>query len=328
MSVLVMEDQGSDMARIDAEARSWLLRVKADAGAEAACTAWRAADPRHERAFQDAWLVWTAIGRTSYARSDAWRSPRPRAGLARIAAPAAIAASLALAAVVAPGLLSPPDQRIRTETAQSQAVQLKDGSKVFVGARSALDVRFDEDARTAVLKDGEAFFEVARDPSRPFTVIAGDAVIRVTGTKFDVRRTPFGVQVSVLEGSVQVSRKPLLGNAAPKTPDRVLTDGEQVRLDRRAGLTTTQPATTDAGSWRSGRLLYAEVPLKEVVADANRYSDRPIRIMGDIGELHVTVSFRTTAVDELIANLDRALPIEAERQADGDILLRAEPAPG
>ena len=85
----------------------------------------------------------------------------------------------------------------------------------------------------------------------------------------------------------------------------------------------------EPGGWRQGRMQYADAPLKEVVADANRYSERPIRLASnDLGDMRVTVSFRTRAVDELIANLDAGLPVSVSTETDGDIVLKAEPRSG
>lgn len=306
---------------LEARARELLLGGDARAIAE-----WRAADPRHEAALSEAELAWTAIGRTRFARDDGWRAEIARPPRRPWLAPAAaMAASLAIAAVIAPQVMGAPLE-VRTEVAQTRTVSLADGATVFVGAKSAVDLRMEDDARTAVLKGGEAFFDVAARPGRPFTVEAGGAVIRAAeGGKFNVCRTPWGVQVAVLEGRVEVLRKRFL--VTPDRPDRVIVAGEQVRLARGEGLSPPAPVNAEPGAWRAGRMQYADAPLKEVVADANRYSDRPIRLASnDIGDLRVTVSFRTSAVDELVANLDAGLPLDVGGEPGGDIVLEAETA--
>ncbi len=319
----------TDDARIEAEARDWILR-RQEPGFQAASAAWRAADPRHDEAYREAELVWSALGRTAQAREGAWRmSAARRPSLPRFAIPTAIAAGLVAAVAVGANLdrLTPGGEHFETRTAQLQTVDLKDGSRIYVGAKSSVDVKLDPRARRVVLNGGEAFFEVAHDPARPFTVVTDDAVVRVLGTKFDVRRTPDGTQVSVLDGRVEVRRKTLLPAAlAPaKAPERVLTGGERVQIERGETPGATVPASVEAGSWRRGRLLYDNAALREIVADANRYSDHPIRLADDrVGDLRVTLSFRSDAVGDLIANLDQALPVRAERQADGGVLLSAE----
>lgn len=279
--------------------------------------AWRAQGPENDEAYREAQRVWSAIGRTSYARDGRWRTDGLRAA-PRWRVPAAIAASLAVTAVIAPQFLSRADQSVRTATAQTGTVSLPGGERIYVGARSRVDVR----DRTATLKDGEAFFDATNGP---LVVIAKGAVIRTSGAKFNVRCTPDGLEIAVLEGRVQVLQRawPL---AAP-TPAANLSGGQQLRLDGEK-VANAAPLSTDPEGWRKGRLLYADAPLREVVADANRYSAHPIRLASnDIGDLRVTVSFRTGAVGELIANLDAGLPVKAEREADGDIVLERESAP-
>lgn len=302
----------------DAKARRLLLDNDAEAIA-----AWRAQDPANDAALHDAQVAWAAIGRTRFAREEGWRDEvavRPRRW---IPAGAALAASLAVAAVIAPQLTGPRAQALRTDTGQTRQVTLADGSVIFVGARSAVNVKLDQDSRTVVLKDGEAFFDVASHPDRPFTVVAGDAVIRVTGTKFNVCHTPYGVKVAVLDGKAQIFRKRFL--SSPVAADQTIGAGQQVRLDRHDGLTAPEPVNAEPGGWRQGRVQYADAPLKEVVADANRYSNKPIRLASsEIGDMRVTVSFRAQAVNELVAKLDAALPISARTEPDGDIVLTPE----
>ncbi|ATQ43613.1 FecR family protein [Caulobacter mirabilis] len=320
----------TDDARIEAEARAWILR-RQDPDFPAASAAWRAADPRHDEAYREAELVWSALGRTAQAREGAWRTSEAarRPALPRFAVPTAIAAGLVAAVAVGANLdrLTPGGDHFETRTAQLQTVDLKDGSRIFVGAKSSVDVKLEPRARKVVLNDGEAFFEVAHDPARPFTVVTDDAVVRVLGTRFDVRRTPDGTQVSVLDGRVEVRRKTLLPTmlTPAKAPERVLTGGERVRVERGETPGAALPASVEAGSWRRGRLLYDNAPLRDIVADANRYSDRPIRLADDrVGDLRVTLSFRSDAVGDLIANLDQALPVRADRQADGTVVLTSE----
>lgn len=299
---------------MSAETRARELLLDNDADAIAA---WRAADTANDEAFREAQRVWTALGRTSYARDGRWRLDGVRRTPRWAAPAAAMAASIAVAVIIAPQVLARPDQSVRTAIAQTGAVSLPGGERIYVGARSRVDVR----ARTATLKDGEAFFDAS---SGPLTVVAKGAVIRATGAKFNVRCTPDGLQIAVLEGRVEVLKRtwPL----AQPTPAAELTTGEQLRMEGREVATAT-PVSGDPAGWRKGRLLYADAPLREVVADANRYSAHPIRLASrDIGDLRVTVSFRTTAVDELIANLDAGLPVKAAHEADGDIVLTGDPA--
>jgi len=198
-----------------------------------------------------------------------------------------------------------------TGIAQTRQVDLVDGSHLFIGAKSAVAVRVDDHRREVDLQRGEAFFEVAKDRHRPFIVRAGDTVIRVVGTKFNVSRIGDEVRVNVLEGRVEVRKRPLVPFVSA-APERVLTRDQT-------------PSAVEPGAWREGRMVYLEAPLRDVVADANRYSSHPIRLDGDeVGDLRVTVTFRTATVDDLIDNLGRGLPIRVERQPDGSVVIKPE----
>jgi len=319
---------GDDHARIEAHARDLAMGGGDD---DAARADWRAADPRHEQAWRDASRAWSAIGRTRAATGQAWRREaaalQRAASLRRLAAPVLAAACLA-AVVALPLLRTPPGLTYATRTAETRDVRLSDGSRVYIGARSTLQVRVGRDRREVRLDQGEAFFDVAHDPSRPFFVLAGDTRIRVVGTRFDVTRTGDHVRVSVLQGRVQVARRPLLPGLPPRGAEHVLTGGEQIRATgSQAAAAVTPIGMAEPGAWRAGRLLYADAPLGEVVADANRYSTHPIRLASaDLGELRVTATFRTTAIDDLVSNLGQALPIRSQRQADGSVVLAADPA--
>lgn len=326
-----------EQEQIDAEARELVLRLHQDGTPEdrRAAERWRAADPRHEAAFRDADHVWAALGQSRHARDDTWRDEdedededeAPRSA-ARRPMLLALAAAVALTLVAAPALLlRQSEARIATHTAETRTLSLADGSRVFLGARSAIDVDLEGGRRRVELADGEAFFDVVHDPKRPFEVIAGNAVVRVLGTRFNVRRVGDNVQVDVQQGRVEVRRRTLLALVGAKPPQRVVGAQQKVRLENGGKLTPVAPiGVAEAGAWREGRLMYADTPLKEVIADANRYSAKPIRYAPEaIGDLRVTATFRTDAVERLLTNLDAALPIRIERGNAGEILLTGEP---
>jgi transmembrane sensor len=326
--------------RIDDEARDWVYRIAAGEPREA-CAEWCARDPAHDAAFREAWRAWQALADTPTARGHGWRDElqklksrrwyqRPTA---RVGLPTALAASLAALVMIRPGMAPVRSSgaapvAIATQIGQDKVVSLKDGSKLTVGARSSLAVKLDDPRRReVVLKEGEAFFEVAHNPDRPFYVIAGDAQVRVVGTKFDVRRVGDDVQVSVLEGRVEVRRRgrddaPV---GAPAGPARVLTAGEEstFRPEVAARFEPEEPVTVTPGEWRFGRRFYVDAQLKDIIADANRYSAYPIRVDPKIGTLRMTTSFRTADTDGLLTNIEATLKLQSHREPDGAIKLDA-----
>ena len=216
-----------------------------------------------------------------------------------------------------------------TGVAEIREVTLEDGTIVTLGAKSQIDTAFTSTARTITLLQGEAFFEVTTDPNRPFFVAAQDTLVRVLGTKFDVKRGADIVHVSVLEGVVEVM-KPNDIPAAIEAADtsninkQVLTAGERVSAARRVALPRVkQIEQAEPGAWRAGRLAYEDASLAEIVADLNRYYHRPVRIASnDVGDLRSTVAFHTDDIEQVFEVMAAIHPIVIDRPVAGEIVIR------
>jgi RNA polymerase sigma factor (sigma-70 family) len=216
-----------------------------------------------------------------------------------------------------------------TDIAQQREVTLPDGSRMTLGARSSIDVRFDDDRREVSLEEGEAFFSVTHDAERPFFVAVGNNVVRVVGTEFDVRKGRAEIRVGVLEGVVEVGARSAAG-ASQSPPSRVLKAGQAVSgdLDGELG-DTRETGAAAAGAWRTGRRVYVDMPLREIIGDINRYSRQPIELAEPwIGDLHVSTSFRAVEPQQILGSLELTLPISVEREPSGRIILKEKPQQG
>ena len=211
-------------------------------------------------------------------------------------------------------------------------VTLEDGTVVTLGAKSEIATDFTATARRVTLLEGEAFFEVTKDPERPFFVTAQDTLVRVVGTKFDVKRSAEIVHVSVLEGVVEVMKpdnieRTIDSGDVTKIDKQVLTAGERVSAARRVALPEArQVEQAPPGAWRDGRLAYEDASLAEIVDDLNRYYDRPIRIASsDVGDLRSTLAFQTSDVDQFFDVVEAIQPVEVVRTGSGEIIIRRRP---
>lgn len=145
---------------------------------------------------------------------------------------------------------------------------LEDGSRVRLNTDTKVKVEFREGERRVVLDHGQAFFDVAHDASRPFLVVADGVSVRALGTRFDVRLDGDAVRVTLMQGRVQVRGAD--GGLAELDP------GQAVVADRHR---VSRPAAVNAGavaSWTTGRLTFSGVPLRDAVAEVNRYSSRKV----------------------------------------------------
>jgi transmembrane sensor len=317
---------------VQAEAAAWVARLDGQApaaGERATFDDWIGRSPAHAAAYEEALRTWRDLaamrGNEQYRALLGEPTLRERmVSLLRAPRWAAIAAgSAVVVAIVWLGLaldafpfLHPPTQ-VTTQVAEVRELALPDGTRVVLGADSTLSFTVTAKSRRATVVGGDAYFAVAHDSTRPFTVSIDDVQVRVVGTQFEIRRRSGEVTVAVAEGLVDVSRKDI--------------SGETVRLGRGEALTARSDVrivhaieTSDIAAWRSGRLVYDNAELRDVVADANRYARSRIVIADrQLERLRVTTSFRTSQIDGMIETLQAALPLVAERQADGNILLRA-----
>jgi transmembrane sensor len=135
---------------------------------------------------------------------------------------------------------------------------LGDASTIRLNADTHASVAYRRAARDIYLRKGDAVFEVAKNPHRPFNVLAGDATVTAVGTVFEVDRISDAVEVRVFEGVVRVSQ----GGAPP----RMLRKGEWLLLAADRAATSGRLAPDSYDAWRADWLDADALPLKYVVA--------------------------------------------------------------
>ena len=322
----------SSVGSVQAEAAAWVARLDARtlaADERAQFEDWIDSSPAHAVAYEEALHTWRDLAamRGSEEFQSLLGTPTLRERMvSALHAPrwvAVAAGSAALGVVVwlalsldASSFLHRPTQ-VMTQVAEVRETTLPDGTRVVLGAESQLSFDVSAKARRATVIGGDAYFAVTRDLERPFTVSIDDVKVRVVGTQFEIRRRSGEVSVAVAEGSVEVSQSSAAGATVRLHRGEALTARSGLRMIRAV-------ETDDIASWRSGRLVYDNVELHDVVADANRYTRSHIVIADQqLTTLRVTTSFRTSQVDEMVETLQAALPLVVERQAGGDIVLRA-----
>ena len=211
------------------EAVEWLMRLDFDESprqAHGAFETWLDADPRHKRAYDLARMTWTDLDAmhpvsarkqniaARLAESFRGFAARPLMPAGAVAALGAMLAVIAVVSTMRPDVAPRPDSVFATRTAEIRDLVLPDGSEVTLGAKTAIALDFSPAERRVAMTGGEAFFNVTADENRPFIVEAGGAVVRVVGTRFDVRQHLDQVTVSVAEGLVEVLKSGDDGQAA------------------------------------------------------------------------------------------------------------------
>src|SRR5581483_7239884 len=140
--------------------------------------------------------------------------------------PALVAAALLIVSVGAWVLMRVPTS-FETEVGEQRSVVLQDGSVVTLNTSSHIDVDLRKDRRVIRLSRGEALFQVARDATRPFDVVAGPVTVQAVGTEFNVDRRDARTTVTVVEGQVRVSTQ-AASVPAGSAPEKMLAAAERV----------------------------------------------------------------------------------------------------
>jgi transmembrane sensor len=212
---------------------------------------------------------------------------------------------------IAPTVQSVFRQRYGTAIGASRVISLPDGSRLTLDTDSQVDVTMDAKVRTVRLERGQAFFEVAHNPQRPFVVVAGRMSVTAVGTAFSVRRVGLAIRVDVTEGTVRL--------AQPGAREEMLPAGGIARIDGQAvQIHLGQPAEVDRNlSWRSGVLAFRHTALADAVAEFNRYGTRQIVIRdARIATLELGGVFKSGDAEVFARLLERTFPIETTINPD------------
>ncbi len=337
-------------AAIDGQAAQWFARMRSDrrsARDQVLFERWLAAAPEHERAYREheqLWIELSALGRdggvlelrraavtasehaVSRYRRTSWRRV-----LRSVAASVAI---VGFGALLTLNLLPLQHASYQTEAGDRYTVHLADGSEVTLNTDTLLQVKYSLFSRRVVLERGQAHFKVAHAVVRPFEVDAGSGVIRALGTAFDVYRHGDNVEVTLVQGQVEVA------SLAPPTPQpnqrqrepvqrhAVLAPGQQVSVSRR-GVSATKPASIDrATAWLSGRLVFENERLGDVIREANRYSlVKMVVIDPALADVRISGVFRVGRAETFVDALRASYPIKVLASDKSLLLVPTLPPP-
>ena len=142
---------------------------------------------------------------------------------------------------------------------------LPDGSKVVLNAESQLTYHLPFGNSRDVELKGEAFFDVLRDVSSPFTVHTDDVTTRVLGTSFNIRAYPDENEksIAVVSGKVEVADE--FGNQAELNPD---SKGQFIPSKRKLII---EPFVSDeVVGWKDGILSFSNTPMVKVIKQLER----------------------------------------------------------
>lgn len=257
----------TDMAETRTQARDWVLRLHErpdDAELHVAFADWIAGSDARAEAWTRAERAWQVMGSFAVETPPIPQpAPAPQRSVAVSRRQLVMGASAAAAAGLAAFALL-PEGDFRTGTGQSRCIRLADGSRVDLDSRSALDVAFNGARRTASLRKGRAFFDIAHEPQRPFLIAAGDTQVRVLGTAFAVERDRDSLSVAVVRGKVEV-------RSGRTQQSALLLPGERLTITADGAFARETVDLTRIAAWREGKIYAANRTVGDLIEELRSY---------------------------------------------------------
>ena len=339
---------------IEAEASAWVVQV--DSGAMSKgdvddLKEWIRRSPQHKHSFEKMAAGFLDMGsllatpQTLVSRPKSKSKPigqrRRRPIFTMPVTAGLLATALVASAFMAATFLGQPSvstgveveavQEYVASLGEQKSITLDDGSIVTLNTRSKVDVAYDDNVRRIELVYGEALFDVAKDPERPFQVFTERGMVRAIGTVFSVRVLDTNVEVLVEEGIVEVVASPQGVKQSELTvsaPDykvlATLSSGDAASFDNENKVirTVDLASVVKKHAWRDGTLIFDGDPLSVVVDEITRYTDLKIVISDpDMQRLQIGGTFKAGETDAFLDALDKGFNLSVDQVSEGVVYL-------
>ena len=204
-------------------------------------------------------------------------------------------------------------------------IELSDGTKVTLNRDTKINYpdKFGDDVREVSI-EGEAFFEVTPNPSKPFIIHAGEATIKVLGTSFAVNAYPENdmVEVVVETGKVKFSK---LQSNLKTTHEVILDPGEKgTYMNASKELSKCRNSDPNFLAWKTHKLNFSETSLKEVIKQLNKVYRVQIETGSpDLDNLLLNAHFEKESLDFILEVIATTHGLKVEKK-DGHYVLKKE----
>jgi len=326
---------------IDDEAAIWLVRLdngKLSKQLKKELKEWLSADKRHTVALKTMADTWDELDEVlvnlNNVNSSKTISLLPM--FTPIIKPLAFAASVSFLTVFM--WLSVPNNVQKSSFATTIGQQLDttfdDGSIVHLNTNSRIEAEFSDEKRIIKLIQGEALFEVAHDPERPFIVYAGDRLVQAVGTKFVVHLQSENIEVTVTDGKVKMSKVSTestlkdikaLDSSTIHKDDLFIAKGEQAIAENNRAPKLTHIKADNMKrelSWLNGKLIFENETLQDIIEEINRYSDITIMLIDpSLYNLRISGRFDLGDSEALIEAIELSFNIQSQKLGENKVLL-------
>lgn len=207
-------------------------------------------------------------------------------------------------------------QNIYSENKIIQDILMPDNSKITLDAKTNIKVAYSKNKREVFLEKGKALFEVSPNKQKPFYVKSDDIFVKVVGTKFEVNKKQDRVNISVLEGIVDINHNDLKVTQLKKGDVlEIKNDGKVEKLEK--------VSMDKIATWKDGKLIFKQTPLIEVINEFSKYIDKNIELKLTKNDKYpITGEFNINEFDKFIKLLPLIYPIKSEQIEQNKIILR------
>jgi len=349
---------------IEQQAADWLVRLDSDRPLSQdelqQLKSWMQTSPAHREQLQRLTKYWHRANQLAELSFPLPGSPRPDGLTANMRyqfrqlftsarqATVTLSAVFTLCMAVAIGLLinSGDSSSVsgngiyQTRIGEQNTITLSDGSVIQLNTNSRLQVNYVDQLRQVVLMAGEAHFDVAKEPDRPFLVKAGEGMVQAVGTAFSVRLNPEALRVTVTEGKVALISSATELAATPSSQSQpqpapqqqtrgYLVQGQSVDFKpaQQDGLGSQvhqlQPLDLEHElAWRQGLLLFSGESLKDVIEEVNRYTKLDIQIIdSEIADISIGGQFKVGETEAMLKVLETSFGIDVTRPSANTVHL-------
>ncbi len=203
-----------------------------------------------------------------------------------------------------------------TSNNEKQKVVLPDGSVAWLNKNSVISFSNNQDKERNVILNGEAFFEVVKNPEKPFVITSKNAVTQVLGTSFNLIAFDTAQTVKLTVATGKVSFKSTKSNS-----EQIVTANEAAIIDLNGTNNKLSQFDINETTWKENKLIFNDVPLNEAIKSIEHYYGVNISVNNPLlNNCHVTCEFTNTNLIQVLDDLSKILSITYSKN-NNDIVL-------
>ncbi|MGM0934799.1 MAG: FecR family protein [Bacteroidota bacterium] len=234
-----------------------------------------------------------------------------------------IASAAVLSLIIGTVLLSLILDNTITQVAskgEKKEIELNDGSKIFLnsGSKISYPENFKKDRRITL--EGEAFFEVAPNPEKPFRIKTGNTNTTVLGTSFNINAYSKGKEkISVSSGVVEVSslKSPYQKMKLTKNMQLVFHNGKKTLV--------TTGTSSNYNAWTKNIIVLEKTSLGETARILENWFDIDIRFANsDLRKLTISGKFKDENLETVLQSIALIKDLKIEYKTPKNIIIREQ----